>query len=148
MRYRIDVLLLAFLAFAPLQAGAQDATAQDPSAPCANCGTVTGIEKTTVQEQWTALGTVTPGAVSAQSAGSEEMRSAFAFNKQGGREMVFLGAAGGAVYSKRPNAYQKPRWDVSVKMDTGGTRVIQQTYEPLLKEGDRVRIYGTQIELI
>jgi len=143
MRSRIDALVLALLLLAPVGAAAQDA-----STPCANCGTVTGIDKTTVQEQWTPLGTVTPGSVSAQSAGSDEMRSAFAFNKQGGREMVFIGAAGGAVYSKRPNAYQKPRWDVSVKMDTGGNRVIQQNYEPLLKEGDRVRIYGTQIELI
>jgi len=142
MRCRTDALILALLLLAPV-----GAAAQDTSGPCANCATVTSIEKTTVQEQWTPLGTVTPGAVSAQSAGSEEMRSAFAFNKSG-REMVFIGAAGGAVYSKRPNAYQKPRWDVTVKMDTGGTKVIQQTYEPLLKEGDRVRIYGTQIELI
>jgi hypothetical protein len=27
-------------------------------------------------------------------------------------------------------------------------RVIQQRYEPLLHDGDRVRIYGTQLELI
>ena len=143
MRCPTEVLLATLLLLAPIAAAGEDA-----AAPCANCGTVTGIDRTTVQEQWTPLGTVTPGTISAQSAGGEEMRSAFAFGKQGSREMVFIGAAGGAVYSKRPNAYQKPRWDVSVKMDTGGTRVIQQNYEPLLKEGDRVRIYGTQIELI
>ena len=53
-----------------------------------------------------------------------------------------------AVYAKRPNAYQKPRWDVTVKMDRGDTRVLQQRYEPLLREGDRVRVLGTQLELV
>jgi len=59
-----------------------------------------------------------------------------------------IGAAGGAVYAKRPNAYQKPRWDVKVKMDSGETRVVPQRYEPLLREGDRVRVLGTRLELV
>ena len=62
--------------------------------------------------------------------------------------IVVVGAAGGAAYAKRPNAYEKPRWDVTVKMDRGGTRVVSQGYEPLLREGDRVRIFGTQLELV
>jgi hypothetical protein len=33
-------------------------------------------------------------------------------------------------------------------MDSGSTKVVQQRYEPLLHEGDRVRIYGTQLDLI
>jgi len=61
--------------------------------------------------------------------------------------LVLVGAAGGAVYAKRPNSYQRPRWDVTVKLDTGATRVLPQLYEPLLREGDRVRVFGTQVEL-
>jgi outer membrane lipoprotein SlyB len=77
-----------------------------------------------------------------------EGRTAYAFGSDGSRGLVLIGAAGGAVYAKRPNAYQKPRWDVTVKMDRGDTRVLQQRYEPLLREGDRVRVLGTQIELV
>jgi hypothetical protein len=49
--------------------------------------------------------------------------------------------------AKRPNAYEKPRWDVTVKMDRGGTRNVSQSYEPLLRDADRVRVLGTQLEL-
>jgi outer membrane lipoprotein SlyB len=147
MRYRTELALL--LALPALLAGAAARGAQDTPDKCNACGVVVSIQQSTEQEQWTPLGTVVPGGVSAQSAGGEEMRSAFAFGKDGSRRgIVLVGAAGGAVYAKRPNAYAKPRWDVSVKLDDGSTRVIQQRYEPSIREGDRVRVYGTQLELI
>jgi hypothetical protein len=33
-------------------------------------------------------------------------------------------------------------------MDDGTRRSLRQSYEPSLVEGDRVRVYGTQLELI
>ena len=62
--------------------------------------------------------------------------------------MVLLGAAGGAGYAKRPNAYERPRWEIKVRMDAGGVRTVTHDYEPALREGDRVRVYGTQLELV
>ncbi len=63
--------------------------------------------------------------------------------------MVVLGAAGGATYGQRPNEYSRKRWDVTVKMDTGMTRVVSLKYEPLLvQEGDHVRISGNNLELV
>ena len=146
MRYRTDLALL--FALPALLAGALAWGAQDAPDKCDSCGVVMSIQQSTEQEQWTPLGTVVPGGVSAHSAGGEEMRSAFAFGKEGSRGIVLVGAAGGAVYAKRPNAYAKPRWDVTIKLDSGSTRVVQQRYEPVIREGDRVRVYGTQLELI
>lgn len=126
------------------------ALAQQPSSPgatCDNCGVVQSIQMTTEQEQWTPLGVVSPGTALTATNASTESRSVFAFDKTGKSQgLVVIGAAGGAVYAKKPNQYQKPRWDVTVKLDNGSTRVIQQRYEPLYREGDRVRIFGTQIE--
>ena len=60
-----------------------------------------------------------------------------------------LGAAGGAAYAQRPSEYRRQRWDVTVKMDDGATRVVNMRYEPLLVQpGDRVRIAGNNVELV
>jgi ABC-type amino acid transport substrate-binding protein len=40
------------------------------------------------------------------------------------------------------------RWEIVVKMDRGGVRTVTNDYEPALREGDRVRVYGTQLELV
>jgi hypothetical protein len=33
-------------------------------------------------------------------------------------------------------------------MDSGEKRTLSQNYEPMLREDDRVRVFGTQIELL
>jgi hypothetical protein len=62
--------------------------------------------------------------------------------------MVVLGAAGGAAYKSTPKSYEQPRWDVTVRMDAGGVRVVSMSYEPYVREGDRVRIAGNNVELL
>jgi outer membrane lipoprotein SlyB len=125
------------------------ALAQAPNDACDNCGTIESIQITKQKENWTPLGTVSQGGGSLASAGGNEARPAFSIgpglSNQG---VVVLGAAGGAAYAKRPTAYERPRWDVTVKLDRGGTRVLPQSYEPFVREGDRVRIIGTQLELL
>jgi outer membrane lipoprotein SlyB len=123
------------------------ALAQPPES-CDVCGVVQSIRMTTERTQWTPLGSGTPSVVTASGAPTgavTQLSIGPKFQKEG---IVVLGAAGGATFAKRPSAYEKPRWDVTVKMDRGGTRVVSQPYEPLLREGDRVRISGTQVELI
>jgi outer membrane lipoprotein SlyB len=137
---RLAVALVALFA-APLAAG------QATTGDCNNCAVIVSIQMSTNEEQWTPLGSVSSTS-SLTNPGGMQARSAIAFNADGSRDLVMIGAAGGAVYAKRPNAYQKPRWDVRVKMDSGEMRVIPQRYEPLLREGDRVRVLGTQLELV
>jgi outer membrane lipoprotein SlyB len=106
------------------------------------------IQMTTERTQWTPLGSSTPSVVTATGSPTGAVSQISIGPKFQNEGAVVLGAAGGAAYARRPSAYEKPRWDVTVKMDRGGTRVVSQKYEPLLREGDRVRIAGTQLELV
>jgi hypothetical protein len=68
------------------------------------------------------------------------------FTNQG---LVVLGAAGGAMYAQRPSDYRRQRWDVTLRMDNGQTRVVSLRTEPLLvQEGDYVRVSGNSLELL
>jgi len=131
-----------------LAAFATWAHAQPPTDGCDACGVVVSIQMTTQRTQWTPLGSGTPSTVTATGAPTGAVTQLAIGPKLQNQGLVIVGAAGGAMYARRPNGYEKPRWDVTVKMDRGGTRVVSQSYEPLLREGDRVRILGTQLELV
>jgi len=127
---------------AMLAAAAVPALAQEK---CANCGRVESVREYTAKTGWTPLGaTATAGAnPGAADAGRVSTQYNFATGN-----VVLLGAAGGAGYAKRPNSYERPRWEIAVRMDDGSRRAVTHDYEPAMQVGDRVRVYGTQLELM
>jgi outer membrane lipoprotein SlyB len=136
--------LLTVFAFASGMAWGQG------TAPCAACGVIQAIAPVSERTEWTPLGAVTPGSLGisglSTSSGSSTQMS---FGSGGPKGLVVLGAAGGAAYAQRPSEYQRQRWEVTVKMDDGATRVVNMRYEPLLVQpGDRVRIAGNNVELV
>ena len=138
------------LSISPAAAVSAAGAVPAPSIDCGACGRVESIRQTTVKDQWTPLGTgvgisgapVSPGE---SPAGVASYKIGPGMSNQG---MVVLGAAGGAAYSKTPNSYERPRWEVTIKLDTGSTRVVHLSYEPYVHEGDRVRIAGNNVELL
>jgi outer membrane lipoprotein SlyB len=126
------------VASAPVQADA-----------CDRCGKIESIRPVTAKDQWTPLGTASASPPGASPTGSPSAATMVqigpGFTKQG---TVLIGAAGGAAYGTRPNELNTRRWEVVVRMDAGGTRSVTQNYEPMLREGDRVRVMGTQLELV
>jgi outer membrane lipoprotein SlyB len=152
-------LLLAMCAsaliwLAPLHALAQGAP-PPPMAPavpavplaagaCDRCGKVESIRQVTAKDQWTPLGSV-PSSSDLGPTGVAVYQIGPGFSNQG---QVFIGAAGGGVYQTRANQRNVTRWEVVVKMDDGSGRSVIQNYEPLLVVGDRVHVFGTQIELL
>ena len=124
------------------------AQAASPGADaCGNCGVITSIQVTTQESEWAPLGRFPGGSTSTDVAGSET-RTAFEFGREGSRGLVVVGASGGATYSRQPSSYQRSLWRVTIAMDGGGNRVVPQRYEPSVREGEHVRIVGTQLELV
>ena len=107
------------------------------------CGRVESIVQTTVRQAWTPL-----GAQSSFYADSKVTTSFQIGPDLSNQGMVMLGAGGGAAYKKTPNSYEQPRWEVTVKMDSGQKRVLTVAYEPFVREGDRVRVAGNSLELV
>jgi outer membrane lipoprotein SlyB len=149
MRHRL-VTCMALAALAGLAGAPGSALAQSgPGAPdCTSfpCGRVESIRQTTIKQAWTPLGTgvgVDPGQTSGQVTTSFQIGPGF--SNQG---MVILGAGGGAAYRKSPNSYEQPRWEVTIKLDNGQKRVVTLSYEPFVREGDRVRVAGNNLERV
>lgn len=154
----VALVALAGLAVVSLPAGAQGpargpsatggpaATASEPDCTSFPCGRVETIRQTSVRQQWTPLGTglpAEPGQASGRVTTTFQIGPGLA--NQG---MVMLGAGGGAAYKKSQNAYDQPRWEVTVKLDNGQKRVLTVAYEPFVREGDRVRVAGNSVELV
>jgi outer membrane lipoprotein SlyB len=142
-----------FAALLALLVGEGEALAQ--SAPRANCdgrcGVIQSIQPVAERQVWTPLGSVAPGSIgtsglSGMSGSTAQMQIGPGFTNQG---IVVIGAAGGAVYAQKPNEYRRTRWDVTLKMDDGATRVVSLSYEPLFVQvGDYVRVAGNSLELV
>ena len=140
--------LVAVLPVVPAQAQMKSQLpAQSASAgsDCASfpCGRVESIRQTTVKQAWTPLGT--PSGFDADGRAVTSYKIGPGLSNQG---MVVLGAGGGASYRKSPNAYEQPRWEVTLKMDDGQKRVVTVAYEPFVREGDHVRVAGNSLELV
>jgi len=107
------------------------------------CGRVESIVQMTVRQAWTPLGS--GSSFYSDSKVTTSFQIGPDLSNQG---IVMLGAGGGAAYKKTPNSYEQPRWEVTVKMDSGQKRVLTVAYEPFVREGDRVRVAGNSLELV
>lgn len=140
------VLVLAM----PLLALAQSTTipaspVPASTGPCDRCGKVESIREVPNKDQWTPLGTVATPQSDLGSRGVAVYQVGPGFSNQG---QVLVGAAGGTTYQTRANPRRGSRYEIVVKMDDGSSRSVVQNYEPLLVVGDRVRVLGTQVELV
>lgn len=107
------------------------------------CGRVESIVQTTVKQSWTPLGS------GSSFYGDAKVTTSFQIGPDlSNQGIVVLGAGGGAAYKKTPNSYDQPRWEVTVKLDSGQKRVVTVAYEPFVREGDRVRVAGNSLELV
>ena len=146
MTRAILLALVAVAAAAPVSAQIKPA-----GEACGNCGVVQSITPVSQRQQWTPLGSVPEAGAMGGGPGGQPGSATMLSIGPGftNRGMVVVGAAGGAAYAQKPNEYQRQRWDVTIQMDSGPPpRVVNLSYEPFVQEGDRVRVFGNQLELV
>lgn len=138
-----------FLVPSPAQAADAPPPPSAAATECGACGKVISIRQSTTKPQSTPRGTgVEAGGTSSLGDAPGPVTSYRIGPGLSNQGMVPPGAAGGTVSKKTPNSYEQRRWEVTVKLESGGTRVVSMPYEPFVHEGDRVRISGNQVELL
>ena len=141
-RFSVLAVTVAAIAAVAPAGSAQNGNA-DPECASFPCGRVEAIRQTSVKQSWTPLGT------GASTEGGSRTVTSFQIGRgMSNQGMVVLGAGGGAAYRTTPNSYDRPRWEVTVRLDSGQKRVVTVAYEPFVREGDRVRIAGNSLERI
>lgn len=111
-------------------------------APCANCGVIATIRPVEVQGKTSGLGAVA-GGVAGGLVGSQ-------FGHGASNTLLTIGgAAGGAFAGDAVEGRMKKQtaWRVTVRLEDGSVRTLQQASQPPLAVGERVRIVdGKSIE--
>ncbi len=104
-------------------------------------GTVESVRQETVHESGSTLGTV-GGAVVGGVLGNQ-------IGQGRGRTLATVGgAAGGAVVGNRLTSGTSTIWVVTVRYEDGTTANIEQSSQPPLRTGDRVRVTNGHLELL
>ena len=142
MRY-IGILALAFagtLSAQPLPG------TPAPAAPaaCKTCGVVTSVKYVEEKGKGSGVGLVAGGVVGGVL--GHQIGSG-----RGNTAATIIGAGAGAYAGNQveKNAKKTSYWAVSVKLDDGSKRTINQDAQPAFREGDRVKIVdGNRLALL
>jgi outer membrane lipoprotein SlyB len=108
---------------------------------CADCGVVEGVREVEVKGKGTGLGAVAGG-----------VAGALVGHELGGGNaktlMGVVGAVGGAVAGNEveKKARATKQWEVTVRLEDGGTQVVTLAQQPPWRAGDRVRLAGGALE--
>lgn len=128
------------------KAAAAPAAKQHAAAPCASCGVIQAINAVEVKGKTSGIGAVAGGV-----AGGLVGNAIGGGHGAGNAVLTIGGAAGGAFAGDAIEGHVKKQtaWRVTVRMDDGSVRTLQQSAQPPFATGDRVRIVdGKAIEKV
>jgi outer membrane lipoprotein SlyB len=113
------------------------------AAPCASCGVVEAINAVEVKGKTSGVGAVAGGV-----AGGLLGNAIGGGHGVGSAVLTVGGAAGGAFAGDaiEGNVKKQTAWRVTVRLEDGSVRTLQQSAQPPFRVGDRVRINGNAIE--
>ena len=108
---------------------------------CQDCGTITAITAVKVKGKGTGMGAVA-GAIAGIAAGNQ------VGDGKGTDVAKVVGAIGGAYAGNQAEKYIRADtvYDVSVRMDNGGSRTVRVADATTVSSGTRVRVNGVNLE--
>ena len=116
----------------------------EPGATCATCGVVTSVQYVEKKGEGSGVGLVAGGVVGGVL--GHQIGSG-----RGNTAATIIGAGAGAYAGNQveKNAKKKSYWVVSVTLDDGSKRSINENAKPAYKKGDRVKIVdGNRLALL
>lgn len=141
----VAVLLFSLLGVAALTGVLPIATSRsgDPATvapreqpvPCASCGVIATIRPVEVKARTSGLGAVA-GGVAGGIVGNQ-------FGHGAGNTLLTIGGAAGGAFAGdaiEGRMNKRTAWRVTVRLEDGSVRTLQQASEPPFAVGDRVRI--------
>lgn len=115
------------------------------AAPCLNCGVVESINTVEVKGKTSGVGAVAGGVAGGL------VGNAIGGGKGTGNAVLTVGGAvGGAFAGDAIEGHVKKQtaWRVTVRLEDGSVRTLQQSAQPPFAVGDRVRVNGSTIERV
>lgn len=112
-----------------------------PAPVCQDCGTVSSITEIKVKGKGSGLGAVA-GAIAGVAVGNQ------IGDGKGTDVAKVVGAIGGAYAGNQAEKYARADivYDVTVRMDNGGTRTVRVADASSVSSGSRVRVNGANLE--
>jgi outer membrane lipoprotein SlyB len=125
------------------QTAAQPKPKVAPAPSCPTCGVIESIRTVEVKGKTSGVGAVAGGVAGGV------LGNAIGGGRGAGNAVLTIGgAAGGAFAGDAIEGQMKKQtaWRVTVRLDDGSVRTLQQSAQPPFAVGDRVRIEGNLIE--
>jgi len=122
------------------------APAPKPGEPCERCGVIRSIKEITLQrpvnvpDQFQSDSSAFGGPGSANPVGA-----VIYVPLGGGTDKPFVGGVGTPEMRKR---FSETAYEITIRLDNGGYTMVQRRDGLAYRVGDRVRVEGTQIELL
>jgi hypothetical protein len=121
------------------------APAPKPGEPCERCGVIRSIKEITVGSSFTVPQQYSGDPGSSGLSGPVPVGAVISLPFGPGSDQPYVGGVGTPEMQKR---FSETAYEITIRLDNGGYTMVQRRDGLAYRVGDRVRVAGTQIELL
>jgi len=121
------------------------APASKPGEPCGRCGVIRSIKEVNLASAYNASQAYRGSAVDSGIGSSPPVGAVISIPFGRGADKPYVGGAGTSEMRERLSQTQ---YEITIQLDDGGYTIVQRPNGLAFHIGDRVRVEGTQLELL